>query len=375
LQYEAINGSTGKISFGGAGDAGGIDGDDAAAVANACYDALTAGGSIYIKKGTYVFTSSLDMDVGYAASVALILEAGAVIQYGGNSYPIRLLERRNSVYGPDAAIVLTADTALGGIYANFWYESQIIFGNIVGSNAVLVAGQNAIKIEGTANKPCYKNKVELMNAYNVDALCYVSGVAGTGLVAFNDFNIKGIGAHNYGLYLGVGSYECYVNVQADAGATAGAIALWCQGSRNFGFIQTEDDGYGIDFGAPNGTNNTFTLQENGTGSAVNNIGTTSLNYVFSIAEGYWYAGSAMRMPTLCEVVRLRTHSSLGFYLRNTAGSDILTVGETGDLTATGIIKASGGYRSSDNTAGQSATVTLAGLTSITFKNGLYVSST
>ena len=45
----------------------------------------------------------------------------------------------------------------------------------------------------------------------------------------------------------------------------------------------------------------------------------------------------------------------------------------GTLNVTGVAE-TGGYKSSDGTAGASATVLASGLTSLTFKNGLFVSS-
>lgn len=54
--YEAINGSTGKIDYGGSGNAGGIDGTSITAVTQAVIDALPSnGGTITYKNATYDF--------------------------------------------------------------------------------------------------------------------------------------------------------------------------------------------------------------------------------------------------------------------------------------------------------------------------------
>ena len=52
--YEAIEGATGKIGFGGVNDVGGIDGADAVTVMQA---AFTVGGTILFKDGTYTLNT------------------------------------------------------------------------------------------------------------------------------------------------------------------------------------------------------------------------------------------------------------------------------------------------------------------------------
>jgi len=62
--YEAIKGGTssgaGTIAYGGANNAGAIDGTDAAAVIQAAIDVLTSGGYIFIKRGTYPIGTRID---------------------------------------------------------------------------------------------------------------------------------------------------------------------------------------------------------------------------------------------------------------------------------------------------------------------------
>jgi len=68
--YEAINGSTGKIDYGGANNAGGVNGSDAAAVIQATIgvirdlqsDSFLIGGKILLKSGKYVINSTLVID-------------------------------------------------------------------------------------------------------------------------------------------------------------------------------------------------------------------------------------------------------------------------------------------------------------------------
>jgi len=57
--YEAINGSTGKIDYGGANNAGGVSGTDAAAVIHQAYNNLPYGRSAIQLKGRFILTSGL----------------------------------------------------------------------------------------------------------------------------------------------------------------------------------------------------------------------------------------------------------------------------------------------------------------------------
>lgn len=66
--YEAIGGKgtsdAGKIVYGGASSAGSIDGTSAGAVIQAANDALTSGGIIFIKQGTYTINSQIQLSEG-----------------------------------------------------------------------------------------------------------------------------------------------------------------------------------------------------------------------------------------------------------------------------------------------------------------------
>lgn len=57
--YYAKNGQTGVIDYGGSGDAGDVDGASFPAVMNAVYAALTGGGLVFIKKGTYTVNAKI----------------------------------------------------------------------------------------------------------------------------------------------------------------------------------------------------------------------------------------------------------------------------------------------------------------------------
>jgi len=58
---EAINGSTGKIDYGGQNNTGGVSGSDAAAVIQAAVDALTNGGKIVLREGLYTIDAYITL--------------------------------------------------------------------------------------------------------------------------------------------------------------------------------------------------------------------------------------------------------------------------------------------------------------------------
>jgi len=58
---EAINGSTGKIDFGGQNNAGGVSGSDAATVIQQSLNAMTNGGEIFIKEGDYLLDEKITL--------------------------------------------------------------------------------------------------------------------------------------------------------------------------------------------------------------------------------------------------------------------------------------------------------------------------
>lgn len=66
--YEAVNGSTGKIDYGGSGNAGGVDGTDAAAVIQAAIDAADYG-RIFVKKGRYPLSSTPTISGGQRITI------------------------------------------------------------------------------------------------------------------------------------------------------------------------------------------------------------------------------------------------------------------------------------------------------------------
>jgi len=86
--YEAINGSTGKIDYGGANNAGGVSGSDAAAVIQQAINVLAEGGTIFIKSGTYVINSKISL----APRIHLIGEGWATILQAGTDLNDHILD-------------------------------------------------------------------------------------------------------------------------------------------------------------------------------------------------------------------------------------------------------------------------------------------
>jgi len=60
--YEAINGSTGKIDFGGANNAGGVSGSDAAAVIQQAINNMSNGQTLFVKHGKYNLNSTVTIN-------------------------------------------------------------------------------------------------------------------------------------------------------------------------------------------------------------------------------------------------------------------------------------------------------------------------
>jgi len=83
---EAINGSTGKIDYGGQNNAGGVSGTDATTVIQSAINALTDGGMVFVKKGTYTISTTLKL----TSEKALVCEKGAVLDYTGSDALIEL---------------------------------------------------------------------------------------------------------------------------------------------------------------------------------------------------------------------------------------------------------------------------------------------
>jgi len=87
--YEAINGSTGKIDYGGSGNAGGVSGTNASAVIQATINALTSRGKIFIKAGVYVITSPIiiksDIEIFGECAATYLMAGGANLDIISNS--------------------------------------------------------------------------------------------------------------------------------------------------------------------------------------------------------------------------------------------------------------------------------------------------
>lgn len=89
--YTAIN-HRGIITFGGQDDAGGVDGDAAAAVVNACFNALPNGGLVFLFNSITTTSSILMKDNIWFVAKSMMGSAGNVlpnITYTGNDYAIK----------------------------------------------------------------------------------------------------------------------------------------------------------------------------------------------------------------------------------------------------------------------------------------------
>jgi len=137
--YEAINGSTGKISFSGA---------NAATVINSCITALSAsGGTIFIKNGQYDITASINLTG--AKSITLTGETRALEIAGWGT-------RLNAANGLNSPVITSNNGA--EIDASLLIKDLIISGNSVGQ------GVNA---DGIYFKNTFYSTIE--NVYVYDA--------------------------------------------------------------------------------------------------------------------------------------------------------------------------------------------------------------
>jgi len=162
----------GNVVYGGPGDAGGIDGANASAVIQAALDALTNGGTILIKTGTYTLNAKVTIKhskislVGEDGTVLYCPFAGDKIYVNGGLTDVRISnltvdcasQSGNAIYvagdSLNHVLRLTIDYMkifnaypLNGIDATWTYESKYLFNHIEdcdGGLAVAHGGQNNI---------------------------------------------------------------------------------------------------------------------------------------------------------------------------------------------------------------------------------------
>jgi len=213
--YEAINGNTGKIDFGGANNAGGVDGTDASQVIQSAIDALYgAGGRITIKAGEYLLSASIRIQRATAddPSSYIILEGegeSTVLKFKQTdaSNCIEILgvsnEKRNW-FGEirDLQITTTADAVTGhGIYigyANYWTIRNVHILNVDG-DGVHIGEQATLD---------YASQIVLERVFtqNVGGWGIWVGKAGGGVMiqccphSLNGYGIKFDGSHDWGVY-------------------------------------------------------------------------------------------------------------------------------------------------------------------------------
>lgn len=110
--YYAKNGATGMVDY-----------SDASAVVvfQAVCDALTSGGTVYVKRGTYIFATTLDIDG--ATKPTIVGEGHTTILQAGGDFP--LINVAGGTQGGYEKVLLSDLSLLGGGYAS----TLLYFGN------------------------------------------------------------------------------------------------------------------------------------------------------------------------------------------------------------------------------------------------------
>jgi len=170
--YEAINGSTSKMDYGGSDDVGGVDGADAATVIQAAIDVLSSGGKIFIKDGLYSLSATPEVSNakividGESWNTILTIDNGvndSVIRSTADYCSIRNLQvdgnRAGQTGGYPKGIEVDANADYATIENCYVYDTwdEGIFvkgpstGDIISSCLVDTSGQSNISLYGNAS--------------------------------------------------------------------------------------------------------------------------------------------------------------------------------------------------------------------------------
>lgn len=274
--YEAINGSTGKIDYGGSNNAGGVDGTDASTVIQTTITALSNGGTILRKQAIYdLGTTQLVISQNWKG-LELIDEPGVETKYSGADYAIEVTGARNVL----KLWELDLDSSgAKGILIND--SSNVVDVRLLEGHDGS-ASQHGVVVEATNGKPVYLCDVKVRESDKLDDVLRIVGFDGSNMVNLNFFDVRSLGATiNRGGYMNQYCADNLVNIYNENGD-----GLYCDGQRNRGKVYSAAGGgkTGIEFGA-NAASNDFTLDFNGAGTSVTDGGT--LNTVFNIATGYY----------------------------------------------------------------------------------------
>jgi len=216
--YEAINGTTGTVDYGGSGNAGGATGTDAAEVINAVIASLTNGGTVFLKQGTYHLVNKGTVVDGVATDYYAILVAVNNIRICG--------EGHNTILYVDDGEETDAILSQNGV-THLIVENLAINGNKAnqstrGSGIKLVANQYFI-INNCYIHHCESSGIAMVTRGGSSTDTH--GVITNNISTDNDehgihvyftyhTNIKGnhlIDNINYGIHLNNGFYNSLVN--------------------------------------------------------------------------------------------------------------------------------------------------------------------
>lgn len=164
----------GVLIYGGASNAGGVDGTSPAAVVNACLVAMPDGGTIVIRRGSYDAAST---KVSYTAShQEIFMEPGTIWTYTGANYAFDMDIGASIVHCKLVAstIDLNSVDPLGAIRLDRALYSTVDIGHILGTATapdVYTTGQNGIVLDGTDYT--YLNDITLRQFMTLDTAILV----------------------------------------------------------------------------------------------------------------------------------------------------------------------------------------------------------
>ncbi|RLE37238.1 hypothetical protein DRJ17_06990 [Candidatus Woesearchaeota archaeon] len=215
----AKNTTSGQIQYGGAWDAGGVDGSNASAVIQAASNALPATGGKIVLKGTFTITSVIDWKTGvwYVGEG----EDSTILDATGQSCGIfRVADPTSRTkYGGIANLRLKGDSDQVAINATGLVESTLI-------NLLIENFEYAIFLDGNyggTSTPAIRNHIENVKIWNCKYGIKLTGVKGSGQANQNNFYnvmITTNVANSIGIDIDIGSSNKFYGGEV-AGATTG----------------------------------------------------------------------------------------------------------------------------------------------------------
>jgi len=224
--YEAINGSTGKIDYGGANNAGGVSGTDATAVIQSTIQNVGSFATIYVK-GDISLTSTITFDFNNNNNYALNFYFETLrIDHDGNGFNITSATRDINIYGIN--LICKDDYSGYAFYINHASGVKIDV-NYVYHLGTVQTGSAAIALVGDSGT-VYGNKIHIGKIYGFYYAIYLTTKLNSATVIYaNEININHIQASTIGVYLCSDSAIIYGNKITVGHIKAPSIGIYLHG--------------------------------------------------------------------------------------------------------------------------------------------------